>query len=368
MSLPVKGYSDVGYEIKVFPDEYYSCKNITPSALTSLTLALKGFFNTYNTLHSFNYNLNNFTESQEKQLCEVSEYHGNYLQTIIHFHHFIELLMKDALRFHNENLANKLRKSTVTGTVTETELLQYLRDGKDIDAIKFTKRTVEYKASVNRIFALPRSSFKDIIIKHKDAIEEINILRNKLIHQGAYFLPYRKLDQFIVRMILPLVQDLLYKCEELWDGKELVEYWRYDNEYADIDPIEELINISEEKIIDHKAIAFYKAVGLALYQQPVGNLLKRFYEEDLIRQFYDIQNKSNKTCFVCSYDTLILYPDINYSAPHKLNKGGHCFKSGKAICTNCGFRLYNDVSEPVDYGINEEEGRIWEYTHLIEVY
>ncbi|WCF07730.1 hypothetical protein NDS46_26085 [Paenibacillus thiaminolyticus] len=362
MSLSVKGYSDSGYVIKVFPDEYYSCKNITPSALTSLTLALKGFFNTYNTLHSFNYNLNNFTEAKEKQLCEYSEYHENYLQTIIHFHHFIELLMKDALRFHSENLANKLQN------VKETELLQYLREGKNIDPIKFTEWTVEYKASVNRIFALPRSSFKDIIIKHKIAIEEINILRNKLLHRGALFLPYRKLDEFIVRMILPLVQDLLYKCEELWDGEELVEYWRYDNDYTDIDPIEEMISISEEKILDHKAIAFYKAVGFALYQKPVGNLLKRIYEEDLMRQIYDIQNRSKKTCFVCSYDTLFLYPDIDYSSPHELIKGEHCFKTGKAICTKCGFRLYNDVSEPVDYGINEEEGRIWEYTHLIEVY
>jgi hypothetical protein len=364
LSHPVKRYSNVGYTIKVFPDDYYSCENITPSALTSLTLALKGFFNTYNTLHSFNYNLNNFTEAKEKQLCEFSDYHENYMQTIIHFHHFIELLLKDALRFYNENLANKLHGSTVK----ETELLKYLHEGKDIDAIKFTKRTVAYNTSVNRIFALPRSSFKDVIVKHRDAIKEINMLRNKLLHQGSYFLPYRKLDEFIVRMILPLVQDLLFKCEDLWDGKELVEYWRYDNDYTDIDPIEEIINISEEKIMDHKAIAFYKAVGLALYQKPVGNLLRRIYEEDLIRQIYDIQNKSKKTCFVCRYDTLFLYPDINYSSPHKINKGEHYFKSGKAICTTCGFRLYNDVSEPVDYGINEEEGRIWDYTHLIEVY
>ncbi|MFC9778345.1 hypothetical protein [Paenibacillus chitinolyticus] len=362
MSLSVKGYSDSGYVIKVFPDEYYSCKNITPSALTSLTLAFKGFFNTYNTLHSFNFNLNNFTEAQEKQLCEYSEYHENYLQTIIHFHHFIELLMKDALRFHSGNLANKLQN------LKETELHQYLHEGKDIDEIKFTGETVEYKFSVNRILALPRSSFKDTIIKHRDVIEEINKLRNKSLHRGAYFLPYRILDEFIVRMILPLVQDLLYKSEEFWNGKELEEYWKYDNGYADIDPIKEIINISEEKIMDHKAIAFYKAFGLALYQKPVGNLLNRVYEEDLIRQIYNIQNESKNTCFVCGSNTLFLYPDIHYSSPHKLNKGEHCFKSGKAICTKCGLRLYNDVNEPADYGINEEEGRIWEYTHLIEVY
>ncbi len=30
-------------------------------------------------------------------------------------------------------------------------------------------------------------------------------------------------------------------------------------------------------------------------------------------------------------------------------------------------RILYDVNEPADYGINEDEGRIWEYTHLIEI-
>lgn len=363
LSYSVKKYSDVGFEIKVFPDKYFSCKNITPSALTSLTLGLKGFFNTYNTLHNFNYSLKNFTEAQEKKLCEFSEYHENYLQTIIHFHHFIELLMKDALRSHSVNLANKLQK----GTTKEAELLQYLQEGKDIDAIMFTDMTVEYKTSLKRIYALPGSSFKDIIIEHKDAIEEINVLRNRLLHRGAYFLTYRQLDKFIVRMILPLVQDLLFKCEELWDGEELVEYWKYDSDHTEIDPIEEIIKISKDKKIDYKAIAFYKAVGLALYQKPVGNFLERFHEDDLVKQIYGLQNKSAKSCFICSYDTLLLYPEIDYSSLNKLKEGEQPFRTGKAICTKCGFKLYNDVSEPADYGINEEDGRIWEFTHFIKV-
>ncbi|NMI05795.1 hypothetical protein HF638_17605 [Paenibacillus sp. SZ31] len=363
MSFTKKRFSESLSVITEFKDDYFTCKNITPSALTSLTLAMKGFFETYNTLHSFNYNLDNFSELQEKQFCEFTDYHENYMQVIIHFHHFIELIIKDALRFHSENLANNLRDSKVK----EGGLLQFLRDGRDIGDINFTDKSVEYDKSLNRALALPNSSLQGILIQHKEALEEINTLRNMLLHRGARFLLYKQLDEFVVRMILPLVQDILYKCEELWDGEEIREYWCYDNDYSDIDPIEELTNMSKEEVIDHKAIAFYKAVGSALYQKPVGNLLRSIYEEDLIKQIYDIQDKSKKTCFVCSNDTLFLYPDIDYSSTHKLNKGEHYFKSNKAVCTECGLRLYKDVNEPADYGINEDEGRIWEYTHLIEI-
>ncbi|OMF40775.1 MULTISPECIES: hypothetical protein [Paenibacillus] len=363
MGVIEKRFSGNLLVITEFMDDYFTCKNITPSALTSLTSALKGFFRTYNTLHNFYFNLNNFTEAQEKQLCEFTDYHENYMQAIIHFHHFIELVIKDALRFHNEHLANKLGDSKIN----EAALLQHLRDGRDIGEIKFKDMSVEYNIALKRALELPNSSIKGILMQHKEALEEINILRNMLLHRGARFLLYRQLDEFVVRTILPLVQDILYKCEELWNGEEIKEYWCYDYENCDIDPIQYLANMPKEGFIDHRAIAFYKAVGLALYQRPLERSLESIYEEDLMRVIYDLKDKSKKTCFVCSYDTLFLYPDIDYSSAHKLNKGKHYFNSCKAVCTKCGLKLYNDVNEPADYGINEDEGRIWEYTHLIEI-
>jgi hypothetical protein len=361
-SIEVNKISESGLNIKVFPDEYFSCKKITPAALTSLTIGLKGYFSTYNTLHSFNYNLNTLTETQEKQLCEFSEYHENYMQSIIHFHHFLELIMKDVLRSNNENLANKLKGNNVK----ETCLLERINEGSSLDEISFTNKSVEFNVSVKRICALSHNSVKDIVVQHMDTITEINLLRNKLLHRGSYFLTYMQLDDFIVKKILPLVHELLYKSG-LWDGEELEEYWRYDNDYADIDPITELLNKSEEKNINYKAVAFYKAIGLAMYQKPKGSILKRIYEEDLIKQIYDFRSNSNKTCFVCGFKTLFLYPDIDFTSPLKFTKGEHLFESGKAICTNCGLKLYNDIKEPTEYGINEDEGLIWGYTHLIEI-
>lgn len=336
--------------------------HVTKSALASLRLAMKAYFKTYyichkkNIIEEMNVTKSNpfFDENQERttELCENIEYQELYMQTVFHFHHFFELLLKDILTSVNKNLALKI---SLDGNDPLEILNILLNTGKANISLD---NTAEFICSLERVYKL--KDYQDgpvpIVVKtiydNQQTLRDLNLLRNRAWHKGIYVLRITELDQFVSQNVLPLVERVIRQTEY----HELKTFWKYES--AKLDPITQIISAGQSKPINYKRIAFFKAYGLACYN----------YKKNWTLDLDDTCNKAKaivnaihdltlETCCVCNEHTLI----VSTFSDHEIDKEGTYlgawWNTTAAECLNCGLSLFPDVGEPSKYGASNE--KLW---------
>jgi len=366
------------------PDGIDSGDEYRGLAFLSLRIALKAFFSTYrsiNHLKKIEYDelKGMIKENKPNSIC-CKAYQEAYTEAIIHFQHFIELIMKDLLKEKHIFLIVDDTKKCKTKILYKLLTGQTLTDDEEKDT-----KDISFNDSLKRLSELTTDDVFDpqvkvIVESHKIDIDRINDLRNKLLHRGRFILPYNALDWLFGKTVLPLILKITSIPRYSSQGKE----WKYRRLECDIDPINEIIKECSKNSIDAKKIALLKELARAAYENPLNDM--RPYQaddaDDAERQLYSSENEEIKTkyeaysgvdisilkadhgdyigridikeCLVCGLKTMIIHDWGDGKVPIFVNS-----PNVDVSCRCCSFEIHNNLSNPKKYGYSIED--FWSY-------
>ncbi|MBA4543958.1 hypothetical protein H1164_13800 [Thermoactinomyces daqus] len=331
----------------------YKDEDKTKSAFVSLKLALKAYFST-DIVHHHDLDGINVDTEHDEYLTTLLRYQEIYLQTIFHFHHFFELLIKDTLRKVHPLLPVKLSKLDDKNSKKIIEVMNNTR------AI-FRDETVEFSTALSRLVSLTRTDYNQPLCElfkndyNHRTLTFLNQCRNRAWHKGTWVLRYTELDKFIGQRVLPLVLEAINNS--LYKGFE--RSWMYEKPIASIDPIQNIIDLTKKDQIDYNQIALNKAIGRACYNIPKkGRMLFKSYKRSkgvlkakaLIEESGDIYDI--RECFVCGYESLILFKEEDWDYDDNGEMIDGWWKILMAECETCKLKIFDRFGEPSVYDSN----------------
>lgn len=328
-------------------------------AFISLRIALKSYFSTYavfkDSIHYFT-RKNSFSQKENIDQQHGDSYFEAFAETIVHFQHFSELACKKILKEEHPLLSD----ISSSDPIVLHKLIHGLSIKNDED-IKL--RSIEFSEAIRRLFSLIKekqiSNHEELSIlsQHKETLNQLNALRNRIWHRGIYLLRYPALDEFIGKFVLPFVKDIL-TLKLFSDHKKT---WLYYPLHCDIDPVNEIVN--EYKGENHRLdkVAFLKELGRAAYENP---LIKT--GDDQINGFLKIFNNKHKNralrianveakvgysdlsiCPVCGTEALVSYYDHEDNSQEPTDSYWHVYM---VKCECCSLLLQGAVENPKEYG------------------
>ncbi|MFC5602441.1 hypothetical protein [Sporosarcina koreensis] len=336
-----------GYKMREIRD------NVNSLAIISLRTALKAYYSTYSSIK----NTGGWNESDETGRIDDDfnlKYIESYAETIVHFQHFFELILKDILRKKNELLALRIE--------TQHEVFANLVLGNEIEQSKIDNiKTVEFDTAFKRVQKIIESNeiggeYSFLTESNNiEALNQLNIMRNRIWHRGSYVLRYKSLDLFIGRYIFPILEQLM--CLEGYD--EIESWWKGRKNRLNIDPIKEIIKENREINPSFDKIAFLKEFGRANYNNPLGYGFGIF-ENDIKDQAKRIAEGAHgvviHNCPVCGVDSLVGYEDteVDYEEDGEVVDAWRFIYQVKCHC--CHFEMRNlGMRNLEEYGYDEPD-------------
>lgn len=327
------------------------------TAFYSLKIALKSYFNTYHCM------LENLIYEDNVSIKKVKlnyAYYESYMETIVHFQHFFELITKNILEKENPLLALRYIKKPVT--------LHKLLNKEEISESEYNESySIEFNDAVETIYELVKSDRLSktsckIISENKDTLSALNNFRNRIWHRGKFVLKYHSLDEFICKYVLPIVIEISnldeYKCFK--------HEWKYrpKNELG-VDILEKLIKEFETGSVDYTKIALFKEMGRVSYDVE-SKLLKPSIDEK-IKMLKKFEEKHDMifnvhTCPVCGKRSLLnyyCYEEWIDELGDEMGPGGFQIINGydeveKYVrCVLCGFEVNKFIKDPCEYGLGD---------------
>jgi hypothetical protein len=280
-------------------------------AFQSLTMGLKAFFATY---QEMKYSLHLFEKKhpdEQKDFNTPLSFFELSAETILHFHHFTELILKDLLRSEHVLLADEGSKKPV--------VLKKLLTGKPLTADeKSGIRSIEFSEALDRIVDLINAdeitdaATLEFINDSKDVLKKLNTLRNRIWHRGTFVLRYDALDEFICQYFLPVLNRVLSLAH--YSGQERL--WKYRDLECGFDPLGFLESERDSYSIGKFALA--KELGRAAYCNPImrDNAWARLFNGEISRRAVAAANSEGHnvsnvtTCPVCGIRSLVVYDDV----------------------------------------------------------
>ncbi|CRK83021.1 hypothetical protein [Neobacillus massiliamazoniensis] len=322
-------------------------ENTTNAAIASLRIALKNYFSTYDVSKRY-ISIKGSTPNgeEETRLASYLSYQEKYLQTIFHFHHFLELLIKDELRSINPLLAVKLE------TDNAKSIMDLIQRGVDSESIN--NQTVEFMVAVKRLKSLAGNDceISIIVTKYLRVLTDLNTLRNRAWHRGTYILLYSELDRFIGLNVLPCVLDFIENSQY----KNTERYWKYKLPKIGLDPINMITKAVRKEKIDYSEVAFYKAIGLASYNIPTEYLTlgKRSQSPSERKANALIKGEGYEVleCFVCGKESLVSYREDDWDYDENNLPTNGWWRIYELECEECGLKVDRNLRNPHEYGIN----------------
>ena len=341
-------------------------ENVNSLAIISLKTALKAYFSTYKSTKD-NGNMMDSKEMEQKDKYYNREYIESYSETIVHLQHFFELVLKDILRKKNEMLALRID--------TQHEVFMNLVLGNEIDQSKIEKiNTVEFDTAFKRVQKIIESNEigeEYNFLTERDNIEalnQLNLMRNRIWHRGSYVLRYKALDLFIGKYIFPIIEKMM----SLEGYDRIDSWWKGSKNRLGIDPIKEIIIETKCTNPSFDKIAFLKEFGRATYNNRVGsgfgifkteieNQAKHIAEGELFNPI--AQGVVIHNCPVCGVDSLVGYEDTEYA----YEDDGEVVDAWRFIyqvkCHCCHFEMRNlGMKNLEEYGYDEPD--YWLYENL----
>lgn len=348
--------------------EFY---NIPVMALLSLEEGLRSYFSTYDYVRG---QLECYAEDKPikpdylKKYTE--EYHKLYAKIIFHFQHFFELILKDFLRKDHLLLADKVSNHTALYDILHP------KKGQSYSV----STSIEFRETLERICALiDKRNFKNgrlaFISNNKLVLDNLNNLRNRLVHKGTFILKFNMLDEFMCGHILPIVSQLMKlsphnKYKKIWQPKPLE---------CKLNLIESLIHCYETEGYNYKKINFIKELGRAAYQVPKSEEWKKNLvdlETDWFISLFALKNSEasvqvayNKlveyvndpmqanhlfmdVCPVCGVPSMTIFGDGEFMDidESRFRKVGAYTWS--AECHFCSLHLYKELGNPSEHSLS----------------
>ncbi len=331
-------------------------KNVNKLAINSLRIALKAYYSTYNTMSL--YGISIFKDDPEDAyIHSQADYVEMYSETILHFQHFFELVIKDVLRAKSEILALK---------VDNQDVFIKLVLGETVCQNTIEKqKTVEFDVAFKRLRSLIDldSSSEFSFFNEREVIETLNsltIMRNRIWHRGSYVLRYYTLDIFIGKYVLPIVLKIMKTSH----FNKFENRWRGSQNRLSIDPLEAITIEANEATPDLSKIAFLKEIGRSSYNNPLSKHgFKIFNDEiekraesivnsELLNQYVDIDDIN--MCPTCGLRTLVGYLDTEFEYEDNEPIAGVEFIY-QVKCHCCNFELRNlGMKNLKEYGYKNE--------------
>lgn len=236
-------------------------------AFLSLRIALESYFSTYRSSVSYiNYLYEDTALNTDNDSHYSLKYIENTSEAIFHFHHFVELILKDILRKKHDLL-------TINVPNKHELLYDLLFNNKD-EAIKRLKienqKQLEFSESLDRIVFLIKK--KKIDEKKYDFIadaigwlKDLNLLRNRIAHRGVFILRYKALDFLFGKFAFPFIKNVL-ALEEYHNKAD----WKYKLNAININPIEEIIKHIQSETYSLTKVSLLKEIGRASFENPIN--------------------------------------------------------------------------------------------------
>ncbi|MCE3228296.1 MAG: hypothetical protein K0S32_2847 [Bacteroidetes bacterium] len=337
-----KHYVEVGKgkDFRVIPPIYYA----------SLRDGFRNYYETFRDKRQYFSLLSNVKEWDRVQLS--FDYTGAddcIVFSILGFHRFIELLLKDILRRINPFLPVKTFEK-------EAEVFLFLDQQLSAEDVK----TVEFSDTLKR-FRYAYSHYKpdtDVYQKHlqpyeflisSENLEAINILatwRNRVMHNGSTFPNVIAYELLISQRIIPIVENILLAEAPYLEG--------YDPHYLSsptgINILKEISNI-KFTVKDFSDQTKTKDIGRALLKlQHIKELGKACYNLDPLF-------RKDRLYYEHLYERPINRNE-RFAESEKLNRADIFYSLGKCIC--CGASsMVTYRSEYDDMFTNKREFNTW---------
>lgn len=359
--------------------------------------ALKsGLYSYYNTLNALGgdlvltfFSLPGEETEFDNDNHQFEEYQEAFISTIINFHHFIELHIKEVLNQCHPLLATDMRK------MDNATVLEYLETEK----IKPSDRSIDFSVALDLLKDLKKNRIAgdkkitldakhDFLLEqhHRNTIKKLFEYRNASLHKADVLLPYIPFDYFISQHVLPLAKEIL-------DTEPEYEYLSIEKQTASgISVLKEILGI-KFSIADVKKdasdaftkkiekLAHLKEVGRASYNIPVSlplNLLKLKIKEledddddidfgysnkellqryELAEELAKIESEHVKvhnihSCPCCGAKTLLSYWKVDFPMPEVPIA---YIEVNDAKCSFCGYSINASMNDPYNFKITKEK-------------
>ncbi len=339
-----------------------------PIYYQSLNDAFTNYFNTVrNNKNTYHFQLD-FKEGNNS----VINFHNidSAVFTILGFHRFFELLLKDILTRINPLLAFKF-------PINEKESILFLNQELELDkmeTVEFSKAFQRFKEALKYSIDNPENTQYLIVqkfsfLKEGETLNKLSTWRNRIMHNGKTLPNIYLLDYFISQSVIPLINEVIKV-----DSDTLKEYKpHYFKTLSGINIIEEILNIKidykdfkketpkKELAEKYLKLAHLKELGRAsvtvdpyiknnivydspYYNDPISRNIRFALQEKNHESFY-----SHKKCPCCGYDTLVVYrKEIDEVITQK--KGFISWFN----CYTCTYSLKNNIGDPNYFGYSEE--------------
>lgn len=328
-------------------------------AAISLELALRAYVATYSAIGRA---FRSFATDKERPAPEELrfntslDYVESCVETVVHFQHFFELVIKEELRNKHELLASD--------AIDDALVLDDLLSGK---APKAEPKSVEFSRAFGRYCALVQAgrigNDLKMLCDKKEALSRLNTLRNRFWHRGVFVLWYDELDKFVAADLLPLV----IKITSNTRFSNLRR--RFPAGVGGLHPLTEIVKAAGSRI-DLKRIAFFKELARASYANPIVDeskeKIKYFKEQNDLERSRAVAAASAahadgygaaevRECPVCRTESLVVYEDSESEDTGDQGEplGKRWDFTYEIRCFCCGLSMDQALGNPREHGLKK---------------
>lgn len=270
------------------------------------------------------------------------DYAVDSCNAIIQFQHFLELFLKDVLlEVSNLMVYDPSKKPLLLYKMIKGESVE----DSEIENEKF----IEFSDALNRVEVLIKNAKLDpkykFLSKYFEVFRQINTLRNRIIHRGAFVIRHTALDKIFGIYILPFIKDL---------GNNVTEYSNSLTKWINIkdnslSPFNLIIDEYKKTHPNELAVYLYKIIAFAGYNNSLDYGLAEYFQsfldnkikaaESIARIIAENEMYDVKGCPICGCNTFIEHTDSEFDEDDKGNIIGTYRFVYRMKCNQCGFQI-----------------------------
>ena len=330
-------------------NEGYFLKDVSEGSINNLaTFSLQNALLSYvKTADDLDYLYSNEDLLSSSTQLKRDQYHGigyavDACNAIVQFQHFLELFLKDVLLtisplmvYDPTQRTLLLLKMIKSDPITDTEL----------EGVHF----IEFSEALKRTEALLRNGTLNpcynFLINYLDTMKQINTLRNRIAHRGAFIVRHDALDSIFGKHILPFVKELE---DNLSDYNNILSR-RMNIKDTTIKPFELIINEYKTSSPNEYAVYVYKMMALAGFNNKLEYHLAEYFQDYLDGKIKDAESIANiiaenqmydiMKCPICECNTLIECTETETIEDDYGNIEDMWTYVYRIECQQCGFHL-----------------------------